>query len=323
MTSLSRAEAALSDAADPLGPFRSRFLIADETIYMDGNSLGRLPLAAREELQRVVDVEWGEGLVQSWEHWIDLSQRVGSSIAPLIGAATGEVSLADSTSVNLYRLAGAALSAIPGRSVIVTDSGNFPTDRYVLGGLARERGMTIMLVDRQRDGTLDLADVTAALDDDVALVSFSHVDYRSGAIADMAAINAVAHDSGALTLWDLSHAVGSVPIDLSGHGADLAGCSADLAGCSADLAVGCTYKYLNGGPGAPAFMFVRGELQDELLPPIQGWFAHAEQFAFAPDFRPATSIDGFLVGTPPILSASAVAIGVSIVAEAGMAAIRS
>ncbi len=293
------------DETDPLGHVRDQFVIADDDlIYMDGNSLGRLPKAALAALNETAAREWGVGLVESWEEWIDLPQRTGALIAPLIGADPGTTTLADSTSVNLYKLAGAALDAFPGRRVIVTDHDNFPTDRYVLEGLVRSRGAEVRYVD-----SADPDGVAAALDADVALVTFSLVGYRSGALADLAAVNDLARSVGALTLWDLSHAAGSVPIDLEGTGTD--------------LAVGCTYKYLCGGPGAPAFLYVRSALQGALRPPIWGWFAHSDQFAFEEEFDPARGIERFLIGTPPILSVAAAAAGIELVADAGIEAIRA
>jgi kynureninase len=310
MAGPTRRDARHLDRSDPLAAYRDRFLIADPGLtYLDGNSLGRLPLAARDRVQRAVDDEWGAGLVGSWEEWIDLPQRVGELLAPLIGAAPGETTLADSTSVNLYKLAGAALAARPGRDVIVTDRGNFPTDRYVLESLAASRGAEVRYAaaDPVRGPTPDT--VADCLDDRVALVSLSHVSYRSGAIAPMGPITEAVHAAGALTLWDLSHAVGAVPIDLVGEGAD--------------LAVGCTYKYLNGGPGAPAFLWVRSALRDGLLPPVTGWFGHADQFAFAAEFEPAPGIERFLTGTPPILSVAAARAGIEMAVEAGIGAIRA
>ncbi len=304
-----RNDAAALDRDDPLTGYRHRFVVADPSlIYLDGNSLGRLPRTAAARLREVAEEEWGTGLVGSWEHWIDLPQRIGDHLAPLIGARPGETTLADSTSVNLYKLAGAALAARPERRVIVTDAGNFPTDRYVLEGLASQVGGEVRYAATDPVQGPTAAAVEACLDDRVALVSLSHVSYRSGAIADMAAVNHAARAAGALTLWDLSHAVGAVPIDLRGSGTD--------------LAVGCTYKYLNGGPGAPAFLWVRHDLHAGLLPPITGWFGHADQFAFAAGFTPAAGIERFLTGTPPILSAAAAAEGIALVAEAGIEAIR-
>jgi kynureninase len=309
MTAPSRDDAAALDQADPLAPFRERFLFAGESpIYMDGNSLGRLPKETVEVLLHTLVSEWGLDLVESWERWIDLPQRVGAGLAGLIGADPDEVTLSDSTSVNLYKLAVAALDATPDRSVIVTDAGNFPTDRYLLAGIAEARGLELRLLDCDPIAGPTAEDVGSALDDDVALVSLSHVAFRSGALADMAAINKEVRRAGALSLWDLSHSVGAVPIDLQN------------AGC--DLAVGCTYKYLNGGPGAPAFLFVRGALQETLRQPVWGWFGHADQFAFEPAYRPANGIERFLVGSPPIIAVAAASVGIDIVAEAGIERIR-
>lgn len=296
------------DRADPLSAYRDRFLIRGGTVYMDGNSLGRMPREVPDLLSRVASLEWGEGLVESWEQWIDLPQRIGAALAPLIGSRPGDVTLADSTSVNLFKLASAALDARPDRPVIVTDAGNFPTDRYVLEGLAATRGRAVRVVPVDPVEGVTTDGVADALGDDVALASFSLVSYRSAALADLAAVTDAVRSSGAMMLWDLSHAAGVVPIDLEGAGAE--------------LAVGCTYKYLNGGPGAPAFQYVRADLQGALQQPIRGWFGHADQFAFEPAFRPSPGIERFLVGTPPILSGAAALPGVSMAAEAGIEAIR-
>lgn len=304
----SRAVAEGLDRSDPLAAFRRRFVVDDDSVYLDGNSLGRQPRAVQDVVAHVTEA-WGHGLVESWNDWIDLPQRLGARLSPLIGAEPADVTLSDSTTVNLYKLAAAAFDALPSRRVLVTDSDNFPTDRYVLEGLAAARGGEIRIVESGPVAGIDARTVAAALDDDVALASFSLVSFRSGAFADLAAVTDAVRSAGALTLWDLSHAVGSVPIDLSGAGVD--------------LAVGCTYKYLNGGPGAPAFLYVRRALQGALGQPIRGWFGHAEQFAFADEWRPAPGIERFLVGTPPILSVAAAAPGIEMVAEAGMEAIRT
>ena len=281
-----RADVERLDTADPLRGFRERFVFPPGgSIYMDGNSLGRLPRATVAALNRVVADDWGGRLVEAWEEWIDLPQRVGARLAPLIGAAPDEVLVADSTSANLHRLAGAVLDAFPGRRTLVTDTANFPTDRYVLAGLAHERGGELRLVQGDPVEGPGAAQVEAALDDGVALVCLSHAAYRTAALADMTAITAAAHRHGALMLWDLSHSAGVVPIDLTAAGVD--------------LAVGCTYKYLNGGPGSPAFLFVRRDLQEALHPPLWGWFGHADQFAFEASFRPAAGITRFLVGISP------------------------
>lgn len=308
---LSRGHAEALDAADPLASFRDRFVLPEpDLLYLDGNSLGRLPASTPGRLAAAVVDEWGRGLIRSWSTWIDLSRRVGDLIGTrLLGAQPGEVVVSDSTTVNLYKLAVAALDARPDRSVIVTDDDNFPTDAYVLQGVADARGGTIRLVHADPDEGLATDDVRAALGPDTALVSFSHVAYRSGAIADMAAITRLAHDAGALTLWDLSHSGGSVPVELTGS--------------DVDLAVGCTYKYLNGGPGSPAYLFVRRPLQDALRQPIWGWFGQRDQFAMASDYQPAPGIDHFLVGTPPVLATYAVEEGAALLAEAGVDRLRA
>lgn len=310
MTAATRADAEDLDRNDVLASFRERFVAPPEGLrYLDGHSLGPLPAAAVEAVRQTVALQWGAGLVESWEQWVDLPQRAGMRIAPLIGAGPDEVTLADSTSVNLYKLAAAAVEAFPNRRTIVTDAGNFPTDRYVLQGLARRRDLQIRLVETGVDGLIRPDGVAEAVDEDTALVSFSLVSYRTSALADMSAVNDIARRRGALTLWDLSHAVGAVPIDLAGTGAD--------------LAVGCTYKYLCGGPGAPAFLFVRRALQGALQPPVWGWFGHRDQFSFDPEFAPAPGIERYLVGTPPIVSTAAALAGIDLVAEAGIEAIRA
>jgi len=304
---LSRDEALARDARDPLRRFRRRFVIADDLIYLDGNSLGRLPVATRRRLRTLVDKEWGADLIRGWDRWITLATEAGDVIASLIDAHPGEVVVADSTSVNLYKLASAALEARPGRRVIVTDDDNFPTDRYVLAGLAEARGYDLRVVKSDVDAGVSTEAVASSLDDATALVSLSHVAYRSGAIADMAGINAAAHAAGALTLWDLSHSVGSVAVPLESSGAD--------------LAVGCTYKHLNGGPGAPAFLYVRSDLQAELRQPIWGWFGQRNQFDMGADYDPVDSIERYLVGTPPVLGVASTLEGARIAAEAGIGAV--
>jgi kynureninase len=299
------------DAADPLAAFRQRFVIEDPAlVYLDGNSLGRLPCETERRLLDVVS-RWAERIVEGWEDgWLDLPIAVGDRLgAAALGAAAGQVAVADSTTVCLYKLVAAALDARPGRTEIVTDVDNFPTDRYVLESLAAARGATIRWLQFDRDGGPAADAVADAITDATALVTFSHVSYLSAHVADSAAINGLAHEAGALTLWDLSHSVGSVPLALD----------ADLT----DLAVGCTYKYLNGGPGAPAFMYVRAELHDELRQPIWGWLGRQEPFAMAPGYDPAPGIRSFLSGTPPVLALTAVDAGVALTAEAGIDAIRA
>jgi kynureninase len=298
------------DAADPLGGLRERFVIDDpDLLYLDGNSLGRLPLATAERLATAARAEWGGGLVRSWEHWIDLPARVGDELgAALLGAGPGQVVVGDSTSVNLYKLAAAALDARPGRRVVVTDDDNFPTDRYVLEGLAAQRGLELRMIGSDPVAGPSPADLAGAVDGDTALLSLSHVAYGSGALLPMGEITRLAHAAGALVLWDLCHSAGSVPVELDATGAD--------------LAVGCTYKYLNAGPGAPAFLYVRGDLQDGLRQPIWGWFGQRDQFAMGPAYDPVPGVGRFLVGTPPVLGLYAVQEGVRLLAEAGIAALR-
>jgi kynureninase len=299
------------DAADPLRRFRERFVVADdELIYLDGNSLGRLPVATRRRLRRVIEREWGGDLIRGWDAWIGLAREAGDVLAAgVLEAEPGEVVVSDSTSVNLYKLAVAALDARPGRSGFLTDDHNFPTDRYVLAGLAAARGGRLRQVESDLDAGVDPAAVEAALGPDTALVSLSHVAYRSGAIADMHGITRAAHDAGALALWDLSHSAGSVPVPLRSAGVD--------------LAVGCTYKHLNAGPGAPAFLYVRADMQAELRQPIWGWFGQRDQFAMADAYDPVDGIERFLVGTPAVLGLAAVVEGARLTARAGIDAIAA
>jgi kynureninase len=305
----SRAEAELLDASDPLAPFRERFVI-DELVYLDGNSLGRLPRATVSRVKEVLD-QWGSRVVQAWdEGWLELPLTIGDLLgSAALGAAPGQVVVGDSTTVCFYKLCSAALDLRPGRRVIVCDVDNFPTDRYVIEGIADSRGLKIRWL--QFDPALgpDVETVADALSDDVALATFSHVSYRSAFIAPMREINEAVHAAGALVLWDLSHSAGSVPLALDANGAD--------------LAVGCTYKYLNGGPGAPAYMYVRRELQDEVHQPIQGWLGRRDPFEMEQGYVAAPGVGGLLSGTPPILSLVAVEEGVRLVAEAGIDAIRA
>jgi kynureninase len=301
---MDRAVAERLDAADPLAAFRDEFVITDDDlVYLDGNSLGRLPKRVVERLARAVVDDWGTGLIRSWSEWIDLPERVGDRLGrAVLGAGTGQVVLADSTTVNLFKLAAAALDARPGRSTIVCDPGDFPTDRYVLAGLAQARGLRIRSVERPDE-------VERALDGDVALVMFSVVDYRSGAIADAATVTAAAHAAGALTVWDLSHAAGVLDVRLDDW--------------QVDLAAGCTYKYLNAGPGAPAWLYVRRALQDHLVPPVWGWFGQRDQFAMGARFQPAAGIRRWLSGTPAVLGLVAVDAAVSLLEEAGIERVRA
>ncbi|HZM31712.1 MAG TPA: aminotransferase class V-fold PLP-dependent enzyme [Acidimicrobiales bacterium] len=280
-----------------------------DLLYLDGNSLGRLTHRARRRLAAVVDGEWGEGLVRSWDSWIDLPARVGDAIAVhLVGARPGEVVVGDSTTVNLYKAAAAAVAARPGARAVVTDDDNFPTDRYVLEGLAARHGLEYREVASDPVHGPDPGALAPALAG-AAVLCLSHVAYRSAALADMAELTRLAHDHGALALWDLSHAAGSVPIDVTGAGAD--------------LAVGCTYKYLNGGPGAPAFTYVRRELQSELRQPIWGWFGRVDQFGMGPRYDPAAGVGSWLTGTPSVLALACVEEGVGLLADAGIDRLRA
>ena len=305
-----RSYALQCDADDPLAGFRERFAIDDPSlIYLDGNSLGRLPLATAERIAEVVRREWGTGLVRSWAHWVGLPGRAGDLLGShLLGAAPGQVLVCDSTTVNLYKLARAGLGVRPGRRVIVTDDDNFPTDRYVLAGIAAERGAELRMIHTDMDSGVTADAVRAAVDGATALVSLSHVAYRSGALADMAEITGIVHDAGALVLWDLCHSVGSVPVELDA--------------CGADLAVGCTYKYLNAGPGAPGFLYVGRRLHGALRQPIQGWFGQREQFQMGPDYDPVPGIGKFLTGTPDIAGTAAVEEGARLLADAGIDRLR-
>jgi kynureninase len=299
------------DASDPLARFRDRFVRDDKSpIYLDGNSLGPLPRATRARIAEVVSQEWGAGLVRSWSRWIELPGQAGDLVGEhLIGAAPGQVVVCDSTTVNLYKLACAALDARPGRDVIVTDDDNFPTDRYVLEGIAAQRGAKLRMIRSDPDQGLADDVLRVALDQRTALVSLSHVAYRSGALADMAKITGIIHEAGALALWDLCHSAGAVPVEL------------DAAG--ADLAVGCTYKYLNAGPGAPAFLYVRHEMQERLRQPVWGWFGQRDQFEMGQGYDPAPGIGRFLTGTPDVIGTVAVQEGARLLAEAGIGRLRA
>jgi kynureninase len=307
-----RAAAERLDRDDPLADLRDQFVIDDpDLLYLDGNSLGRLPTRSVQRLRTVVEHEWGSRLIRSWnEGWMDLPLRAGDRIGEhLVGAAPGQVAVSDSTSVNLYKLAAAALDARPGREAIVSDRHNFPSDRYVLEGLAVAHGRRLELVEFDEVEGPSAAAVERVTDQRTAVLSLSHVDYRSGALADMAAINAVAHRAGALTLWDLCHSAGAVPVQLDASGTD--------------LAVGCTYKYLNAGPGAPAFLYVRREHQGRLRQPIWGWFGQQDQFAMAQGYDPAPDLSRFLVGTPFVPGIALVEEGVAVLAEAGIERLRA
>jgi kynureninase len=301
MTDSSREQAVALDAADPLAGWRDQFdltapgLHGRDLVYLDGNSLGRTPLRTIERLDAVVRGEWARDLIRSWDHWLDLPQRVGDRLAPLIGAGAGEVAVHDSTSVNLYQLVHGALGLRPDRTVIAIDAHDFPSDRYIVDGIAAATGRMV------RHGFDRL--------DDVAVVVRSMVDYRTAEVVDIAAETARATAAGALVIWDLSHAAGVLAVDLHGAGAQ--------------LAVGCTYKFLNGGPGAPAFTYVARELQAELTQPIWGWFSQRDQFAMGPEYQPRPDIGRMLIGTPSILALAAADAGISVSADAGIDAIAA
>jgi len=300
------------DAADHLRPFADRFVPTDpDLIYLDGNSLGRLPAATVGHVQEVVDREWGTELIRSWpDRWWDLADKTGSQIAPLVGADPTEVIVADSTTVAILKLTVAALNARPGRGRIVTDDLNFPTDLYATEAAADLVGGREIIIVPSIDGVHGpVDDIVAAMDEDTALLTLTHVAFRSGYRYDMERLTRAAHGVGALVLWDLSHSVGAVPIDLDG--------------AEADLAVGCTYKYLNGGPGSPAFLYVSERIAPEVENPFSGWWGHASPFAFDLDYIPSPSIRRFQTGTMPILSLAAVETGVALTAEAGIEDLRT
>ena len=298
------------DARDPLARFRDEFIVDPDTLYLDGNSLGRLPRRSIERIRQAVEHEWGRRLIRAWgDGWFDAPRRIGAKIAALVGAGEDEVIIADSTSVNLFKLIVAALRARPGRSNVVTDDLNFPSDIYVIRGALELTGDYSLEIVRSPDGIGVPGEALAdALDDRTALLTLSHTTFKSGYVHDLAGITALAHRAGALVLWDLSHSLGAMPIAL------------DEAGV--DLAVGCTYKYVNGGPGAPAFLYVRRDLQDALLNPIPGWFGRRAAFDFGLDYEPRHGIARFLTGTPPVLSVAAIEPGIDLLLEAGIAPLR-
>ena len=305
-----REQFAALDAADALAPLRQLFDLPQEVIYLDGNSLGALPKATADRVQRTLRDEWGRGLITSWNHagWIDLPRRIGDKIARLVGAAPGELVVADSTSINLFKVLWAALALLRSggsqRRVIVSERSNFPTDLYIAQSLAAKHDGELRLVDTDQ--------LAAALDDRTAVLMLTHVNYRTGRMHDMAALTAAAHDAGALAVWDLAHSAGAVPVDLNGAGAD--------------FAIGCGYKYLNGGPGAPAFVWVHARHAARFEQPLTGWMGHAAPFEFGPQYRPAAGITRALCGTPPVLSMAALDCGVDTLLAAepygGMRALR-
>ena len=308
---MTRDDALALDAADVLAPLRDQFNLPPGVIYLDGNSLGVLPRTTAARVQQVVTEEWGQGLIRSWNSagWITLPQRVGDKIAQLVGVGPSELVVADSTSVNLFKVLSAALSIsqadAPGRRVIVSERSNFPTDLYIAQALAAERGFELRLVEAD--------DLPACLDAQTAVLMLTHVNYRTGRMHDMAALSAAAHGVGALVVWDLAHSAGAVPVALTQDGAD--------------FAVGCGYKYLNGGPGAPAFVWAHPRHAVRFWQPLAGWMGHAAPFEFTPGYRPAAGISRYLCGTPPLLSLAALECGVDTVLAAqafgGMAALRA
>ncbi|MEZ5669358.1 MAG: kynureninase [Alphaproteobacteria bacterium] len=302
----SRAECEARDAADPLAPFRDRFLLPEGVIYLDGNSLGPLARDVRARLIEVIDREWGTDLIQSWwkNDWVGLPRSLGDKIGRLVGAAPGQVVVADSTSVNIFKALTAALAMRPDRRTILHETATFPTDGYMAQGVARLLGQDrVRLREAPRDA------LAGAIDDDVAVVMLTHAHYKTGHIADMAGITAAAHAAGALTLWDLAHSAGALPVALDAS--------------HADFAVGCGYKFLNGGPGGPAFVYVAERLQGEAQQPLAGWIGHRNPFEFAAAYEPAPGIDRYQCGTPVVLAMAALDTAVDMLLEAGMDRVRA
>jgi kynureninase len=312
MTMTTQQDCITLDAQDPLRELRHQFTLPEGVIYLDGNSLGVLPNTAAARVAKAVTEEWGQGLIRSWNSagWFEMPQKVGNKIAQLIGAGPGEVVATDSTSINLFKVLSTALSIAaidtPQRKVLVSERSNFPTDLYIAEALCKERGLTLLLVDAD--------DIEAALTPDVAVLMLTHVNYRTGAMFDMQAVTGKAHAAGVLCVWDLAHSAGAVPVDLTA--------------AQADFAVGCGYKYLNGGPGAPAFVWVNPKhAARDVWQPLAGWFGHAAPFAFTPEYQPAQGITRYLCGTPPVLSMTAFDCGLDTVLAAeplgGIAALRA
>ena len=320
MSATDRTRAEALDAADPLAEYRHQFHIGDpEVCYLDGNSLGRLPLATVPALTDVVTREWGDELVDGWAHWIDEAQTTGDLLGrAALGAAPGQTLVQDTTSANFYQLCSAAIAARPGRRRVLIDSANFPTDRYILAGIARSLGLELVVLDNDECGGIRVASdrerispqaLAEHLDDDVALVTLQVVQYRSGALQDVPGITDLVRSHGALTVWDASHAAGSIDLRFDEWGVD--------------LAVGCTYKYVNSGPGAPGWLYVNAARQAELHVPIQGWFANRDQFAMGPAFVPADGIRRFQIATPPVIGLRAVRVSTRMIERAGMTAISA
>jgi kynureninase len=309
------ARARRADRSDGLAHFRSRFVHSDGLVaYFDGNSLGRPTTTSLERIQRFLTQDWAGRLIRGWdEQWMELPFEIGARIGRVaLGAASGQTVIADSTTVLLYKLARAAVDAPRStgrRTEIVLDTDNFPTDRYVLDGIAAERGLTLRWIEADPASGVTPQQVAAVVGEQTALVVLSHVAYRSGYLADAERITQIAHDAGALVLWDLCHSVGSVPVELDGW--------------EVDLAIGCTYKYLNGGPGAPAFGYVRSDLQKVLQQPIHGWMGSADVFLMGPEYKPAAGMRGFLSGTPPILGMLAMQDTLEMIEDRGIQALRT
>jgi len=302
------------DGEDPLASYREQFVAEDpDLIYLDGNSLGRLPTSVVARMKKAVEEEWGADLIRGWNKgWWDSPSRIGNKIGSLIGAAAGQVLVGDQTSLNLFKLATAALTLQPQRKRIITDTFNFPSDLYILQGIVKLLGNQheiIRIGAQDNDVTPDLAALEDAIDENTALLTLSHVTFKSGYLYDMAHITELAHRRGALVLWDLSHSAGSVPVELDE--------------CDADLAIGCTYKYLNGGPGAPAFLYVNRRIQNDVTSPIWGWWGQNDPFAFDLDYKPAPGVQRFLAGTAPMLSTLAMEEALTPLLDSGMDALRS
>ena len=321
MAASTRADCEARDRADPLAPLRDRFDLPEGTVYLDGNSLGALPRTTAPRLEAVVREEWGRGLIRSWNtaSWIDLPARLGARIARLIGVGADQVTVADSTSANLYKALHAAALVVqadtPTRTVIVSERGNFPTDLYIADSVARALGWELRLVERDA--------IAAALDERTAILMLTQVDYRTGRVHPMPETTRRAHAAGALMLWDLAHSAGALPVNLMGDGSTAE---------AADFAIGCGYKYLNGGPGAPAFVWAHPRHTARMdasgwRQPLSGWLGHAAPFEFSPEYRPAAGIHRFVCGTPPVLALAALECGLEVFDEAeahgGMAAIRA
>ena len=302
------------DARDPLARFRSQFVISDPHIcYLDGNSLGRLPLATIEAVNAFMRDEWGPEVVTGWGHWVDEAQPTGDLIGrATLGAAAGQVLACDTTSVNFYQLALAAIHARPGRKTIITDAANFPTDRYILDGIAKQFGLKLVIIDNESPGSAEHERITPQilepyLSDDVALVTLEVIQYRSGARSDIKSLTDLVRKHGAFMLWDASHAVGAIEMDFDKNGVD--------------IAVGCTYKYGNSGPGAPAWLYVNKKVQSELQVPIQGWFSQGDQFAMGANFERASGIRGFQIASPSLIGLRCIKSAFTMIEEAGIGAI--